>query len=292
MDTPGLFDTDLSHEEIGVIIVKAVISMHPGFSAVGYVIKLGVRYTDEEFAAYQRFKMLFGSDVINHMIVVFTAGDALKPGTNVDEMLKRAPKKLRDVLDDCNWRYVVFSNMATNKEQQVQQLVQRVEAMAAVNGGRPYVCSSDSKIGHTLEQQVGQRIREIEKQEAKAKKHFQEMEQKLLKQLDQLKLSKEEHEREMAADYERMEEERRRLMQESETSLVQLQQNEENKHLQLLVEEERKRHELEKRLLEMQRSDRQRNYILQAIWGLVGIAAAVAADITVTSLLRSQALKK
>ena len=279
-----MFDTDLSLEEIGVIIVKAVINMHPGFNAVGYVIKLGVRYTDEEFAAYQRFKMLFGSDVINHMIVVFTAGDTLKPGTNVDEMLKRAPKKLRDVLDDCNWRYVVFSNLATNKEQQVQQLVQQVEAMAAVNGGRPYVCSNYSKIGDTLEQQVGQRIREIEEQEAKANKHFQEMEQKLLKQLDELNLSKEEHEREMAADYERMEEERRRLMQESETSLVQLPQNEERKRLQLLVEEERKHHELEMRLLQMQRSDRQRNEIRETILGLAGIAAIVAADITIAVL--------
>ena len=260
--------------------------MHPGFNAVGYVIKLGVRYTDEEFAAYQRFKMLFGSDVTNHMIVVFTAGDALKPGTNVDEMLKRAPKKLRDVLDDCNWRYVVFSNLATNKEQQVQQLVQRVEAMAAVNGGRPYVCSNYSKIGDTLEQQVGQRIREIEKQEAKAKKHFQEMEQELLKQLDQLKLSKEEYDREMAAGYERLEEERRRLMQEWETSLVQLRQNEENKRLQLLVEEERKRHELEKRLLQMQRSDRQRNENREKILGFVGTAAIAAAHIAVAILKR------
>ena len=284
MGTPGLFDTDLSHKEIGVIIVKAVISMHPGFNAVGYVIKLGVRYTHEEFAAYQRFKMLFGFDVINHMIVAFTAGDALKPGTNVDETLKRAPKKLRDVLDDCNWRYVVFSNLATNKEQQVQQLVQRVEAMAAVNGGRPYVCSNYSKIGDTLEQQVGQRIREFEKQEAKAKKHFQEMEQELLKQLDELNLSKEEHEREMAAGCERLEEERRRLMQKWETSLLQLQQNEEIKRLQLLVEEERKRHELEKRLLEMQRSDRQRNEIRETILGLAGIAAIVAADITIAVL--------
>ena len=289
MDTPGLFDTDLSLEEIGVIIVKAVISMHPGFNAVGYVMKLGVRYTDEEFAAYQRFKMLFGSDVINHMIVVFTAGDTLKPGTNVDEMLKRAPKKLRDVLDDCNWRYVVFSNLATNKEQQVQQLVQRVEAMAAVNGGRPYVCSNYSKIGDTLEQQVGQRIREFEKQEAKAMKHFQEMEQELLKQLDELKLSKEEHEREMAAGCERLEEERRRLMQKWETSLLQLQQNEEIKRLQLLVKEERKRHELEKRLLEMQHSDQQQNYSLRAILailGLVGIAVAVAASIAGAILKR------
>ena len=288
MDTPGLFDTDLSLEEIGVIIVKAVISMHPGFNAVGYVIKLGVRYTDEEFAAYQRFKMLFGSDVTNHMIVVFTAGDALKPGTNVDEMLKRAPKKLRDVLDDCNWRYVVFSNLATNKEQQVQQLVQRVEAMAAVNGGRPYVCSNYSKIGDTLEQQVGQRNREIEKQEAKAKKHFQEMEQELLKQLDELKLSKEEHEREMAAGCERLEEERRRLMQKWETSLLQLQQNEEIKRLQLLVKEERKRHELEKRLLEMQHSDQQQNYSLRAILailGLVGIAVAVAVTASIAGAI-------
>lgn len=281
-----MFDTDLSLEEIGVIIVKAVISMHPGFNAVGYVIKLGVRYTDEEFAAYQRFKMLFGSDVTNHMIVVFTAGDALKPGTNVDEMLKRAPKKLRDVLDDCNWRYVVFSNLATNKEQQVQQLVQRVEAMAAVNGGRPYVCSNYSKIGDTLEQQVGQRIREFEKQEAKAMKHFQEMEQELLKQLDELNLSKEEHEREMAAGYKRMEEERRRLMQEWETSLVQLRQNEEKKRLQLLVEEERKRHELEVRLLQMQRSDRKQNDIPETILRLAGTAAIVAANIAGAILKR------
>ena len=277
-----MFDTDLSHEEIGVIIVKSVINMHPGFNAIGYVIKLGVRYTDEEFAAYQRFKMLFGSDVTNHMIVVFTAGDALKPGTNVDEMLKRAPKKLRDVLDDCNWRYVVFSNMATNKEQQVQQLVRLVEAMAAVNGGLPYVCSNYSKIGDTLEQQVGQRIKEVEKQEAKAKKHFQEMEQELFKQVEKLKLSREEHEREMAAGYERMEEEMRRLRQEWETSLIQLQQNEESKRLQLLMEEERKRHELETRLLQMQHSDRKPSHVPEAALDLAGTLAKVTAGLLVT----------
>lgn len=310
MDTPGLFDTDTSPEKTGIILVKAVVSMHPGFDCVVYVIRLGVKYTEEEFAAYQRFKMLFGSDVTNHMLLIFTGGDTLKPGTNVDEKLKRSPKKLRDVLDDCNWRYVVFNNMTANEEEQLRQLIQQVKDISAINGGRPYVCTNYSKIGETLEEQVGKRVKEIEIQEARAKKYFQDMEQELLKQLDEMHLSREMYEDEMVAAYAQMEEEKQWLMKEWELSMKQLQEEEERKRLQLeemhlsretsedekleafeqvkeamkslrlAEEEQRRRHELEARLLREQTSSR-RSHQVEAAIGLFGTALKATTDLVI-----------
>ena len=76
MDSPGLFDTKRTHEEISIDIVKAVACMHPGPHAILYVIPLG-RYTDEEYAVYKRLKALFDDHLTRYLIVLFTRGDQL-----------------------------------------------------------------------------------------------------------------------------------------------------------------------------------------------------------------------
>ena len=76
MDSPGLFDTRRTQEQISIDIVKAVACMHPGPNAILYVVPLG-RYTEEEFAVYRRLKALFDQGLTSYLVVLFTGGDRL-----------------------------------------------------------------------------------------------------------------------------------------------------------------------------------------------------------------------
>ena len=77
MDSPGLFDTKRTHEEISINIVKAVVGMHPGPHAILYVVKVD-RYTEEEHAVYTRLKALFDEHLTRYLVVLFTGGDRLR----------------------------------------------------------------------------------------------------------------------------------------------------------------------------------------------------------------------
>ncbi|KAK7444859.1 hypothetical protein BaRGS_00040392, partial [Batillaria attramentaria] len=93
LDSPGLFDTSKTHEEVSQIVMQAVACMYPGPDAVLYVIKIG-RYTKEEFGVYNRLKALLDDRVTKHIIVIFTFGDTLK-GEDIEEILKESPRELQ-----------------------------------------------------------------------------------------------------------------------------------------------------------------------------------------------------
>ncbi|KAK7476968.1 hypothetical protein BaRGS_00031827 [Batillaria attramentaria] len=150
MDSPGLFDTSKDDKTISVEVRKAVVGMHGGLDAVLYVLKIGP-YTEEELGVYKRLKAILGDDIKNYMIVVFTHGDLLG-GKNIKRFLDQAPKGLREVLADCNERYVVFNNTIPEKTSQVDRLLEQVRKMRAQNGARPYKCEwrSDEEIEREL----------------------------------------------------------------------------------------------------------------------------------------------
>lgn len=247
MDTPGLFDTDQSHEEMGVLLIKAVINMHPGFHAALYVIRYGARYTKEEYPAYQRFKLLFGSDVTGHMIVVFTGGDALKAGEDLGQKLLKAPKELRAVMDDCNRRYVVFNNMAVSGEEQgtqVAQLLQRVRELSSVNRERTYVVSNYSQLGEAIEEEVGKRMREVEAREVQVTRYAQDLQRRADEQQEQQAQGNVEHQQQLAAASEHLQAKVTR-MTDAITVNVQL----------LRAQSERKNRELQARIAAQQEAN-------------------------------------
>lgn len=51
------------------------------------VFSLTNRLTDEERSTLHTLKILFGSEIVDYMIVVFTNGDALDDGETLDEYL-------------------------------------------------------------------------------------------------------------------------------------------------------------------------------------------------------------
>ena len=125
-DSPGLFDTNKSPDEIASVLMQAVAAMHPGPDVILYVTKVG-RYTEEEHGAYERLKALLDHRVTKHMIVVFSHGDHLK-GAQISSILQSAPPQLKQVLRECNNRYVVVDNITTDKLPQVKRLQQEMNS--------------------------------------------------------------------------------------------------------------------------------------------------------------------
>nr|KAG5698437.1 hypothetical protein BaRGS_006632 [Batillaria attramentaria] len=275
---PGLYDTSKTQEDVCSAIVQAVACMHPGPHAILYVVRLG-RYTQEEFGAYKRLKALFDDRVIDFIVVVFTGGDELeKRNKTVDDILKNAPTELYQVLCDCDWRYIVFNNLSQDPHPQVEDLLQKVQAMKVQNGG-PYVCPKYDHIGKGLDEEVERRLEAVNKKDLERQKYVQELEQKaksaeeeLLKQIQDLEMKEQERERMMKEEdaIRRAEfEELRRELEEQKLNAKKRRQRERQyekdyerrttEYLEKLEEDRRReRQEMERRQAEYDRLDAER----------------------------------
>ncbi|KAH9330420.1 hypothetical protein KI387_002528, partial [Taxus chinensis] len=137
-----LFDTNVSKEFLQKELVKCIDLAKDGVHGVLYVVSLQNRFTPEEAAVLDSLQMLFGPKIVNYMVVLFTGGDMLeKKGLTLDEYLKECPKQLKEVIERCKRRMVVFDNktpLETKKEKQRSELLKQVDSITTENGGQPY----------------------------------------------------------------------------------------------------------------------------------------------------------
>lgn len=152
MDSPECFDVTRSNDDISKTIVQAVDGMHPGPHAVLFVIKID-RFTDEEYAAYEKFKAVFDADITKYVIIIFTGGDNLeREGKTMEDM--ELPSNLQQVMEECQRRFVVFNNRADDKKPQVEKLLELVKSVQKQNGGLPYSCSKYCHVQMALKEEV------------------------------------------------------------------------------------------------------------------------------------------
>ncbi|MBA0783364.1 hypothetical protein Gotri_001092 [Gossypium trilobum] len=143
IDTPGLFDFSAGSEFIGKEIVKCIDLAKDGIHAVLVVFSVRTRFSQEEEAALRSLQTLFGSKIVNYMIVVFTGGDELEENeeTLEDYLGRECPQPLKDILGLCGNRLVLFDNKTkdeTKRVKQVQDLLTLVNIVIEQNGGQPY----------------------------------------------------------------------------------------------------------------------------------------------------------
>lgn len=77
VDTPGIFDTELSNEVTQQEIMKCIGITSPGPHAFIFVVSLG-RFTEEEKKTVDHFVKWFGNTVYQYFIVLFTREDELE----------------------------------------------------------------------------------------------------------------------------------------------------------------------------------------------------------------------
>ena len=265
MDSPGLFDTHKTHEEICTNIVQAVAGMHPGPHAVLYVLRVG-RFTAEEYAAYRRLKALFDDSIVHHIILVFTHGDELeREGKRLADLMASpsTPKDLKQVFKECGHRCQLFNNMASDPQPQVDELLAAVRRLVADNGGRPYSCPKYSKIGEGMEEEVTRRMEKFEKRDLQRQRYVKELEQqtkeaeRAAKRMRKEISSKEQQWEEEA----RKEKERRKRVEENLKRQQLQQQRHVEQQQQELDRQKAKRAELERQWKEKERQASQREQV-------------------------------
>ncbi|XP_039530348.1 myb-like protein X [Pimephales promelas] len=179
IDTPGLFDTKVSHEEIQREISTCISMILPGPHVFLLLVPVG-RFTQEAANTVKKIQETFGENSLMYTIVLFTGGDNLKK-TTIEEYLGKPGSALMKLIGQCGNRYHVFNNNETGDRVQVSTLLQKISDMVTANGGSYYTCKMFRQM-------------EREKQEAQMKKLKDEVEE--LKRKREELLAKHEEEKE------------------------------------------------------------------------------------------------
>lgn len=96
----GLFDISAGLDFVGKEIVKCIDLAKDGIHAILVVFSVRTRFSEEEESALRSLRTLFGSKIINYMIVVFTGGDELEENeeTLEDYLGRECPQPLKVLL--------------------------------------------------------------------------------------------------------------------------------------------------------------------------------------------------
>ncbi|XP_062334447.1 GTPase IMAP family member 9-like [Osmerus eperlanus] len=135
VDTPGIFDTDLSDQYLEMEVSKCINMTSPGPHAIILVINLGP-FTKEEQLTVHTIRALFGDKSDTYMMILFTHGDELDEG--IEDYLNEGQKDLKLLVDLCGGRYHVFDNTKMDDRDQVLDLIEKIDRMVEVNGQSCY----------------------------------------------------------------------------------------------------------------------------------------------------------
>ncbi|CAH1229514.1 GIMAP7 [Branchiostoma lanceolatum] len=167
VDTPGVWDTEDSIEDISQEIARITTIFSAGLHALLLVIKAG-RFTKEEERAVDILREIFGDHFLRYVVIVITHKDQLaedkKLGGDFKQYLKEAPQKLKDLLKNCERRHLSFDNRTkdeTLKRIQVTKLVKLVDETVRSNGGVPFT-DINFRDGQKEKEKIKEEIREEE----------------------------------------------------------------------------------------------------------------------------------
>ncbi|KAH9494925.1 hypothetical protein Btru_020806 [Bulinus truncatus] len=145
VDTPGVCDTSLNTDDDSIqlaiqSISDAIANCPEGFHALLLIIRFGIRMTTEEKKAIGLLKCVLGEDVIrSNCICVITYGDNFdkemsKSKTTFGEWCRNQQGFLGELFQECNYRCVLFNNMAEDEKAKKSQLIELVNKADTLKG--------------------------------------------------------------------------------------------------------------------------------------------------------------
>lgn len=183
VDTPGLYDTSLSNDQVKKELLNCITSLAPGPHVFLLVIKIG-RFTEEERNTVDLIMEFFGSKSKDFIIVLFTGGDNLNNHDQTIETFLQDDKAgyLNQLIADCSGRYLVFNNMDKDRGQ-VRDLVSTVQSMIKANGNTYYTTEIFQEAEAAIRKEVNRILMENKdeirrKEEEAGRKHKNEIQAK------------------------------------------------------------------------------------------------------------------
>ncbi len=155
IDTPGLYDTELSNEEVMKEIVKCITFASPGPHAFIFVIKVD-RFTEEEKNTVKELKEVFGEQMEKYTVVLFTHKNQLEEeNITIEQFLEKDNTDLKEFFNSCGNRFFCLDNKSASSSQ-FNDLISKIEKMVTENGGTHFT--------NDMFEETEKNIQEIQKQ--------------------------------------------------------------------------------------------------------------------------------
>ncbi|XP_048770850.1 GTPase IMAP family member 9-like [Ostrea edulis] len=182
IDTPGLFDTNRTNEELLVEMTKWYALTSPGLHAIILVLQVG-RFTEEEQKTVDFFMTAFGEELKNYLIIVFTHKDRLEAdGLTIDDFVHTMDDEsnLKSLINETKGRYTAigYKGRQSERENEVRHILSMIDKMGESNGWSYYSNNISKRVEDIMNENERKNMKE---QNDKGKTYTEEEVAMLLK---------------------------------------------------------------------------------------------------------------